>query len=210
MLAIELAKLPPPTPPSAAISSSTPKGVSGLDTAKPRSVAGIRRSPAETMVQLRPPKMATMKVYGKRSVAPTRLGSEISQNASELDRVNPAPGSITTTIDQSCQMMKPRNSAKIDQPRLRRAMGRPSLCQNFGSSGSHPSIQRPARWTSTVPSRDAGAAGAAVGDVVAEVVMAILVFVGRYASTLRTVCFGSTVRAVTLSSPRGHAARGGR
>ncbi len=33
------------------------------------------------MVQLRPPKIATMKVYGNRKVAPTRLGSEMSQNS---------------------------------------------------------------------------------------------------------------------------------
>src|SRR6187431_3044282 len=57
MLAIELAKLPPPTPPSAATSSSTPNGVSGLETTMPSSTAGMSSSPAETIVQLRPPKI---------------------------------------------------------------------------------------------------------------------------------------------------------
>ena len=62
MFAIELAKLPPPTPPSAATSSSTPNGVSGLETTMPSSTAGMSRRPAETIVQLRPPKIATMNV----------------------------------------------------------------------------------------------------------------------------------------------------
>ena len=62
MFAIELAKLPPPTPPSAATSSSTPNGVSGFETTMPSSVAGISSSAADTIVQFRPPKIATMNV----------------------------------------------------------------------------------------------------------------------------------------------------
>ena len=93
----------------------TPKGVSGLPTTMPRRIAGISSSPAEIIVQLRPPNFATMNVYGNRIVAPTRLGSEMSQNASELLKAKPAAGSITTTMLHSCQTMKPRNSAKIDQ-----------------------------------------------------------------------------------------------
>ena len=43
---------------------------------------------------------------------------------------------------QSSQTEKPMCSAKIDQIRLRRAIGRPVLSQNCGSSGSQWSIQR--------------------------------------------------------------------
>ena len=50
----------------------------------------------------------------------------------ELVRVNPAPGSITTTMLHSCQMMKPRNSAKIDQRRLRWAIERPVVVPESG------------------------------------------------------------------------------
>ncbi len=50
------------------------------------------------MVQLRPPNLGTMKVYGMRSVAPTRLGIEISQKISVVSNVKPAAGSWTTTM----------------------------------------------------------------------------------------------------------------
>src|SRR6478752_5900899 len=143
MLAMELAKLPPPKPARAATTSMIPNGVSGLPTTTPSRIEGMSRSAAEIIVQLRPPNLATMNVYGKRIVAPTRLGTEISQNASELVNANPASGSITTTMLHSCQTMKPRNSAKIDQPRFRRATERPSDCQKSESSGSQPSIQLP-------------------------------------------------------------------
>src|SRR5215216_1719489 len=99
----------------------------------------------ETMVQLRLPKRGTIKVYGMRSVAPTRLGMEISQKISDVVIVKPAAGSWTTTMDQSCQTTKPRNSAKMDQFRFRFAMERPldSHCSLF--SASQPAIQRPER-----------------------------------------------------------------
>ncbi len=142
---MELAKLPPPTPPSAAISSSTQNGVSAFCTAKPSSVAGMSSRPADTIVQLRPPNVATANVYGKRRVAPTRLGSEISQKDSVVVSAKPAAGSITTTMLHSCQTMKPRNSAKIDQRRLRRAIARPCEAQKAASSGFQPSIHRPGR-----------------------------------------------------------------
>src|SRR5215218_816326 len=80
-----------------------------------------------------------------RRVAPTRLGMEISQKISEVESVKPAAGSWTTTMDQSCHTTKPRNSAKIDQLRLRRAMVRPadSHCSLF--SATQLAIQRPGR-----------------------------------------------------------------
>ena len=62
MLAIEEAKLPPPNPASPARVSMTQKGVLVSDTAKARPPAGISNNRAETTVQLRPPKRATMKV----------------------------------------------------------------------------------------------------------------------------------------------------
>ena len=62
MFAIELAKLPPPNPASAATVSITPKGVSGFETHSPRPMVGISRSRAETMVQFLPPSLGTMNV----------------------------------------------------------------------------------------------------------------------------------------------------
>ena len=143
MFAIELAKLPPPTPAVAATTSSIQNGASGFCTTMPSSIAGMSSRPAEIIVQFRPPTMATMNVYGNRRVAPTRLGSEISQNDSAVVSSKPADGSITTTMLHSCQTTKPRNSAKIDQPRFRLAIRLPWDCQNAGSSGVHPSSQRP-------------------------------------------------------------------
>src|SRR5919112_736010 len=145
ILAMELAKFPPPKPARAATSSMTPKGVSGLETHSARPMEGIRSSRADTMVQLRPPKRGTMKVYGMRSVAPTRLGMEISQKISDVEKLNPAAGSWTTTMDQSCHTTKPRNSAKIDQLRLRRAMVRPADSHCCLFSASQLAIQRPGR-----------------------------------------------------------------
>ena len=77
------------------------------------------------IVQLRPPTRGTRNEYGMRSVAPTRLGMEMSQKIWLLSSANPAVGSRTATMLQSCQMTKPRNSAKIDHFRLRDAMARP-------------------------------------------------------------------------------------
>lgn len=62
MLAIEEAKLPPPSPARAATSSIVANDVSGLLTTTESPMVGISSSRAETMVQLRPPNRATMKV----------------------------------------------------------------------------------------------------------------------------------------------------
>src|SRR5262245_12966007 len=89
MLAIEEAKLPPPKPAVAATNNSTPKGISGLDTAHASRRHGINSSSAETMVQLRPPNIGTANVYGSRRKAPTPLGTATSQRASVAVRANP-------------------------------------------------------------------------------------------------------------------------
>ncbi len=62
MFAIELAKLPPPKPASAAMVRRTPNGVSGLPTAIASPMAGMSSSRAEMMVQFRPPSRGTMNV----------------------------------------------------------------------------------------------------------------------------------------------------
>src|SRR5579859_1047401 len=102
MLAIELAKLPPPKPERPATASMTQNGVCGFATQAARPRVGIRSRSAETIVQLRPPKRETMNVYGMRRVAPTRLGIEMSQNVCDVSKWKPAAGSWMTTIDQSC------------------------------------------------------------------------------------------------------------
>ena len=49
---------------------------------------------------------------------------------------------------QSAQTAKPRNSAKMDRPRFRRAITRPTEAHWPSSSGFQPSIQRPGRRVS--------------------------------------------------------------
>ncbi len=54
----------------------------------------------------------------------------------------PAPAVIcTTTMLHNIHTEKPMCSAKIEKIRLRRAIGRPTLAQNCGSSGRQSSIQ---------------------------------------------------------------------
>ena len=62
MLAIELAKLPPPRPAVAAIRQNTQYGVSGCCTAHAKSSVGTSSSEALTTVQLRPPNFGTANV----------------------------------------------------------------------------------------------------------------------------------------------------
>src|SRR5450830_660892 len=143
MFAIEEAKLPPPTPASAAIASITPNGVPGRCTAHAMADVGRSSRSADTIVQLRPPNRGTANVYGIRSVAPTRLGTAISQNIWSTLKAKPAAGSCGTTMLQTAHTAKPRNSANTEATRLRCAMRRPPSAQNVGSSGSHLSIQRP-------------------------------------------------------------------
>jgi len=153
MLAMDEAKLPPPTPARAAIPNSATNGSSGLLTAQTRPKAGRSNSSAEITVQLRPPKTGTAKVYGMRRVAPTRLGTDTSQNIWSTVSAKPALFSCGTTMLHRAHTANPRNSAKIDQIRLRRAMSRPSWIHWSRCSGFQFSIQRPGRWTSAPSAR---------------------------------------------------------
>ena len=81
MLAIELAKLPPPRPAVAAMRQNTQYGVSGRCTAYANPSVGMSSSAALAIVQLRPPNFGTAKVYGSRSSEPTRLGSATSRKS---------------------------------------------------------------------------------------------------------------------------------
>src|ERR1700739_712801 len=74
MLAIDEAKLPPPKPAVAAMAARTGNGIWGGLTAHASSRHGTTNSDAEMIVQLRPPKTGTAKVYGSLRNAPTPLG----------------------------------------------------------------------------------------------------------------------------------------
>src|SRR5436309_2232260 len=108
MFAMLEAKLPPPKPAVPAATRKSQYGVPGCETQTARSVHGRKRSSALTTVQLRPPKRPGANVYGKRIVAPTSPGIEISQKSCEVVKVKPAPLSFTETTLQSCQIEKPR------------------------------------------------------------------------------------------------------
>src|SRR5918997_2359672 len=163
MLAIEDEKLPPPKPAVAAHRASTMICVEcsccasqPLGTTIASSVTGISSSDALTPVQARPPNFGTANVYGIRSVEPMRLGSAMSRNCSESERVKPAFARLMTTIVHSTQIEKPRFSAKMERIRFFLAILFPLLCQNASSSGSQSSSQRPLDPA-------AGVAGAAAG-----------------------------------------------
>ena len=200
MFDIELAKLPPPKPARAAAASSTPNGVSGFDTQTANAIVGRSSRPAEMIVQLRPPNFGTRNEYGMRSVAPTRLGIEMSQKISPVLRSNPAAGSVTATIDHSCQTTNPRNSAKIDQRRLRRAMARPSVAHCTSFSGSQLSIHRPGLVASAGASVSGACGGATCGGAVLTVsVIGASRGVGHGVElvkpTLLAACFRGSVRS---------------
>src|SRR5215207_3787276 len=133
MFAIDEAKLPPPRPAVAAASSRAQYAVDGSETSHASSSVGINSSSALTTVQVRPPKRAGAKVYGNRAVAPTSPGIDTSQNSWPVVSENPASLSLTATTLQSCQTEKPRNSAKIEKPRLRRATRAPVSAQKSAS-----------------------------------------------------------------------------
>ena len=79
MLVIEEAKLPPPTPANMATISSVLNETPGSRKIAIR-VVGMSSSSALITVQLRPPNLATAKVYGSRSTAPTSVGRAVSRN----------------------------------------------------------------------------------------------------------------------------------
>src|SRR3954469_22253323 len=152
MLAIDEEKLPPPRPAVPAQIASTHICVEcdcpvsqPLGTRNASSPVGMSSSDALIVVHVRPPNLGTANVYGIRSVDPMRLGSAMSRNCSDSERVNPALARLMTTIVHSTQIEKPRFSAKIERTRFFLAIFRPLLCQNASSSGSHSSIQRPLR-----------------------------------------------------------------
>src|SRR5690348_4090203 len=136
MFVIDEAKLPPPTPASAATNSIVPNDVFGSETANASATHGTTRTSADTIVQFRPPNFGTANVYGSRSVAPTRFGIATSQNSWLSVNANPTLFRLTATMLQITQTEKPRCSAKIDRMRLRRAIRLPVDAQNSGSSGS--------------------------------------------------------------------------
>src|SRR4051812_9612221 len=105
MLAIDEAKLPPPTPASAATRSSVAKDTPGRSTTK-AVVAGIRSTRALKIVQLRPPNFATANVYGKRRAAPTAVGSVVSRNFCDGSRWYSGPRNSTSTAHND-QIEKP-------------------------------------------------------------------------------------------------------
>jgi hypothetical protein len=68
------------------------------------------------------------------------LGTAVSQNSSGTDRAMPMFARLMTTIVQRTHTENPRFSARIDQPRFRRAICFPVVSQNVSSSGSQCSI----------------------------------------------------------------------
>ncbi len=141
MLVMEEAKLPPPTPASMAHTRKVPKDVPGSITMN-AAIVGTSSMLAETMVQFRPPKRATAKVYGTRTTAPTSVAMEMRKNLSA--GVSPYSGPMKSTItDHRVQIENPMCSERTEKNRLRRATFSPVSFQNVSSSGSHCSIQRP-------------------------------------------------------------------
>ncbi len=74
-------------------------------------------------------------------VAPTRPGSATRLKSCGAVKAKPMTGKSAATMLNNCQTENPRNSAKIEKSRLRRAIRFPSLSQNALSSGFHFSIQ---------------------------------------------------------------------
>ncbi|CAM5279001.1 hypothetical protein STANM309S_02198 [Streptomyces tanashiensis] len=141
MLVIEEAKLPPPTPVSAATRTKVVYEVPGCITVKARPV-GSRSSRALKIVQLRPPKRATAKVYGMRISAPTKVAVPIRKNFPAGSTPYWGPMKRTMT-DQRLQIEKPMCSERTEKRRFRRAIRSPFSRQKVSSSGSQRLIQRP-------------------------------------------------------------------
>ena len=150
MFVIEEAKLPPPTPANMATISSVVNETPGSRKIAIR-IVGISSSSALMIVQLRPPNMATAKVYGSRSAAPTSVGSAVSRNFRPGRCRTPGPRNSTIT-DHRLQTEKPMCSESTEKIRLRLAIGAPWRSQKSGSSGRQSSIQCLPRW----PPRTAG------------------------------------------------------
>src|SRR5690606_6233710 len=141
MLVMEEAKLPPPIPASRPTSRNVVKEVPGSITANAATVGTSSRA-ADTIVQFRPPKTATAKVYGTRTTAPTSVTTDVSRNLSAGVRPYSGPMKSTRT-DHIVQTEKPMCSDRTEKRRLRRAIRCPVRVQKVSSSGSHCWIQRP-------------------------------------------------------------------
>lgn len=156
MFVIEEAKLPPPMPVSAATATKVVYEVPGSITMKAATV-GTSRVNALNTVQFRPPNLATAKVYGTRTRAPTSVAVEIRKNFPAGS--TPYSGPMNRTItDHRVQMENPMCSESTENQRFRRAIRSPFSFQNVSSSGSHCSIQRPAitrlhGWSGCCPRR---------------------------------------------------------
>ena len=160
MLAIELAKLPPPTPAMQDTTSSVVKETPGSRTIAVAMV-GRRSSAALMIVQFRPPNLATAKVYGRRTKAPSAVGRVVRRNLPAGSMPNTDSGRKSTSTDHRLQIEKPMCSEKIEKKRLRRATDLPVTSQKEGSSGRQSSIHLP---------RAVGAAATVFGIAFAVVV----------------------------------------
>src|SRR6266568_2080606 len=123
MFAIEEAKLPPPTPATAAriikVVYETPGAIS-----RAAGMVGSSSRAALMMVQFRPPNLATAKVYGSRSTEPSAVGTAVSRNLPAGSMWYLGPRNSTMT-DQRLQIEKPMCSEKIEKIRFRRATRAP-------------------------------------------------------------------------------------
>src|SRR5437016_165184 len=111
MLVIEEAKLPPPTPVIAARIISVVYETPGC-TRIAAGTVGSSSSDALMMVQFRPPKTATARVYGSRSTEPTSAGTAVNRNLPAGSMWYFGPRNNTMT-DQIVQIEKPMCSEKM-------------------------------------------------------------------------------------------------
>src|SRR5262249_1273525 len=88
-------------------------------------------------------------------------GRAASQNNWSVLKSNPTEGSFATTTDQTCQTAKDSSSAGIEIHRLRRAIARPVVFQNAGSSGRQSVNTAPASAPTSAAVSIAGISGGA-------------------------------------------------
>ena len=86
-----------------------------------------------------------------RSVAPDRPGSAASQNSWSVVKANPIAGSRATTTLHTIHTANESSRQYVEIHRLRRAIGRPAVCQNSGSSGRQSAIGPALRGGATKP-----------------------------------------------------------
>src|SRR5690242_5300988 len=111
MLVMEEAKLPPPMPARSPIHRKVSNDVPGFITEN-AAMLGTSSRPAEMIVQFRPPKTATAKVYGTRTTAPTRVTMDVSRNLSA--GVSPYSGPMkSTSTDHRVQTENPDRKSVV-------------------------------------------------------------------------------------------------